>query len=364
MSSSSSSEASRLSFIDWTRGLGAAIMLQGHAYHSFTHPSLRESSTWIYSQFLGGMPPAIFLFLTGTTLGFLMDSQERKGATAGARVVGALKRARYLFVIAMLFRLQMWLFGLPKPWEDLLKVDVLNCMGIGVALLSVMAVFPTRERARLAAVLGLVIALLSPLMGQLDWTGVSVHLVRYLVPDPNFFGIFPWAAFLAFGLSFGSVVRLVPGEHYGRLMQWTAIAGFALIYASRYLSDLPFSVYAKSEFWVDSPLLVLIKTGITMLMLSFAYLWTAYAANPGWSWVRELGTHSLLVYWVHVELVYGRWFWFWKESLTIGQATLTAVGVVLVMVGMAWVAGHYRSMAWFRWWREKGAGLAVGQSRR
>ena len=360
----SSSDASRLSFIDWTRGLGAAIMLQGHAYHSFTHPSLRESPTWVYSQFLGGMPPAIFLFLTGTTLAFLMDSQERRGATAGRRVVEALKRARYLFAIAVLFRLQMWLFGLPKPWEDLLKVDVLNCMGVGVALLSVMAVFPTRERARLSAVLGFLIACASPLLTQFDWSGVSVHLARYLVPDPNFFGIFPWAAFLAFGLSFGSVVRLVPVEHYSRMMQWTAISGFALIYASRYLADLPFSVYAKSEFWVDSPLLVLIKTGITLLMLSFAYLWTNFAAGPGWSWVRELGTHSLLVYWVHVELVYGRWFWFWKESLTIPQATLTAVGVVLVMVGMAWVAGHYHRWGFVQRWQSRRAGLAVGQSSR
>ena len=359
-----SSDASRLSFIDWTRGFGAAIMLQGHAYHSFTHPSLRESATWVYSQFLGGMPPAIFLFLTGTTLAFLMDSQERRGASAGRRVLEALKRARYLFLIAILFRLQMWLFGLPKPWEDLLKVDVLNCMGVGVALLSVMAVFPTKERARLSAVLGLLIAGASPLVTQLDWSGVSVHVARYFVPDPNFFGIFPWVAFLAFGLSFGSVVRLVPGEHYPRMMQWMAITGFALIYASRYLAELPFSLYPKSEFWVDSPLLVLIKVGITLLMLSFAFLWTNYATGPGWSWVRELGTHSLLVYWVHVELVYGRWFWYWKESLTIPQSTLAAVGVVLVMVAMAWVAGHYQRWPFVQRWQSRRGGLAIGQGSR
>ena len=109
----------RLSFIDWTRGLGALVMLQGHAFHSFTHPSLRESPAFIYSQFVGGMPPAIFLFLTGVTLAFLMDSLERKGLSNGQRILGALKRSRYLFLLAFGFRIQMFLFGWPRPWEDI-----------------------------------------------------------------------------------------------------------------------------------------------------------------------------------------------------------------------------------------------------
>lgn len=367
----SSSDASRLSFIDWTRGFGAAIMLQGHAFHSFTDPSLRETPTWIYSQFLGGMPPAIFLFLTGTTLAFLMDSLERRHVAASQRILGALKRARYLLVIAVLFRLQMWLFGLPKPWEDLLKVDVLNCMAVSVGMFSLLAVLPARERARIAAILGLAIALAAPLISALDWSGVSVHVARYVVPDPNYFGIFPWASFLAFGLAFGTIVRMVPGEFYARLMQWTAITGMVVIYASRYASDLPFSLYAKSEFWIDSPLLVFIKVGVTLLMLSFGYLWTTFLTGTSWSWIRELGTHSLLVYWVHVELVYGRWFWFWKESLTIPQATLTAAGVIGLMVGMAWLAGHHTSVPWLGWWRRWRMGrvnsataVPVGEDRR
>ena len=60
--------------------------------------------------------------------------------------------------------------------------------------------------------------------------------------------------------------------------------------------------------------------------------WTRYAAPGGWSWVRQLGTTSLLVYWVHVELVYGRWLWMWKENLDLGQAAAVAVAVTLAML--------------------------------
>lgn len=331
----------RLSFIDWTRGISATIMLQGHAFHSFTHPSLRESPAFIYSQFVGGMPPAIFLFLTGVTLAFLMDSAERKGLTAGQRIVAALKRSRYLFLLAFGFRIQMFFFGWPRPWEDIFRVDVLNCMGFSVAALSLMAVFPTAERARLSAALGAAIAVASPLLAQLDWSAGPSIVQHYLAPDGVFFGFFPWAAFLAFGLAIGSAIRLTAVENLNRLVQWFAVGGLAAIYISQWASNLPFSLYTKSDFWIDSPWLVFIKTGICLLMLATGYVWTQYIAKPGWSWIRQLGTTSLLVYWVHVELVYGRWFWYWKENLTIGQASIMAVMVILSMIGLSYVRTNW-----------------------
>src|ERR1017187_9296310 len=88
--------AYRLQYIDWVRGLGAAIMLQGHVFDSFLKNDLRSGGPYVLSQFLGGMPPAIFLFLTGVTLAFLMDSTERKGMKPMLRVTTAFKRSGYL----------------------------------------------------------------------------------------------------------------------------------------------------------------------------------------------------------------------------------------------------------------------------
>src|SRR3954447_9812835 len=162
----------RLQYLDWVRGLGAIIMLQGHVFDSFLKNDHRQGSAYLLSQFVGGMPPALFLFLTGVTLAFLMDSTERKGMAPRERMFQALRRSGYLFFLAFAFRLQLWIFGLPAPWEGLFKVDVLNCMGLSIALLSVMALFKTAERIRLCAVLGLAIALASPLISGLDWSGV------------------------------------------------------------------------------------------------------------------------------------------------------------------------------------------------
>jgi len=331
---------SRLQFLDWVRGLGAVIMLQGHTYHSFLRQDLRGSSTFILSDFLGGLPSAIFLFLTGVTLAFLMDSRERQGAPASARVWVSLRRAGYILGLGFLVRIQMWVFAFPgSRWTDVLRVDVLNCMGLALAVMALMAAFRTAERVRLCAILGVAIAAAAPLASQIDWSGLHPFLRSYIVPDYASFGFFPWGAFVAFGVSLGSLIRILTHEQLERAMQWIAITGCVLIVGSQQLSELP-SVYAKSEFWLNSPFMILIKLGVILLLVAFAFLWNKHTAEK-WSWVRQLGTTSLLVYWVHLELIYGRWLGAWHSNLTIGQSSAGAVVMIALMVGMSAARTYY-----------------------
>jgi uncharacterized membrane protein len=352
--------AYRLQYLDWLRGLGAVIMLQGHVFHSFLKPELRGGGAFMLSQFVGGMPPAIFLFLTGVTLAFLMDSVERKGLTGRQRVVAVWRRSGYLFLLAFAFRIQLWLFAWPAPWTDLLRVDILNCMGFAVVALSGMALFRTTERVRLCAVLGMSIACAAPLISQMDWSWTPAVLRSYIVPDYTFFGFFPWAAYLAFGMSAGSILRSLRPEAVERSMQWAALLGGALVMGGQYFANLPFSVYPKSEFWLNSPAQVVIKLGVTLLLGALAYLWTQHGAGNRWSWVRQFGTTSLLVYWVHIEMVYGRWFGFLKNNLTVAQTTMAALIVIALMLALS-TAKTYRCRlraavslpGWSPWGREQ-----------
>src|SRR6478736_4205448 len=99
----------RVTFIDWLRGLAAVIMLQGHTFDAFLRPADRSGAWFTYSQFFGGEAAAIFLFLTGATYGMGMNRREHM--PPGARVLQALKRARFLFILAILFLLQGWIFA-------------------------------------------------------------------------------------------------------------------------------------------------------------------------------------------------------------------------------------------------------------
>lgn len=326
----------RLLYLDWVRGIAALIMLQGHVFQSFLRDDLRNGGPYVMSQFLGGMPPAVFLFLLGVTFAFLMDSQQKKGVAAAGRFGASLRRAGYLFAAAFAFRLQLWLFSIDKsPWTDLLRVDILNCMGLALLVLSAMAVFRTEERIRLCAVLGVAIAAASPLVSSLDWSGVPALVRNYIVPDHNFFGFFPWASFVAFGMSAGSILRLLKPEDAPATMQWLGWGGLALAFTAYAISSMPISIYTNSDFWLNSPALIFIKLGAILIFVAFAWVWNIRTTPENWSWIRQFGMTSLLIYWVHVELVYGRWFGALKDQLTLGQTVFAAGLTIALMLGLS-----------------------------
>ncbi len=332
------------------RGLAAITMLQGNVFHSFLRDDLRQGGPYLASQFVGGMPPAVFMFLLGVTFAFGMDSQERKGAAASSRFVSALKRAGQIFALAFAFRLQMWIVSIDKsPWTDLLRVDVLNTMGFALVCLAVMAVFRTAERIRLCAILGVLIAAAAPLISALDWTGVPPLVQHYIAPDRFYFGFFPWAAFVAFGMSVGSLLRSLERSQVGVAMQWLGGTGIALAFGAWFISTLPFSVYSSGDFWRDSPAVIFIKLGVLLMLLAFSYAWNLGLSANQWSIVRQFGVTSLLVYWVHVELVYGRWLWFFKENLTLPQTVTACVGVTVVMTGVSLMRTNWETVR--QWWQ-------------
>lgn len=339
----------RLPWLDWVRGIAAITMLQGHVFQSFLRDDLRGGGPYVTSQFAGGMPPAVFLFLLGITFAFLMDSQERKGFSAGRRFFAAARRSGYLFAAAFAFRLQLWLFSFDKsPWTDLFRVDILNCMGLALLVFSVMSVFRTVERIRLCAILGVAVAAASPLVSNINWTGVPEIVQNYIKPDHLFFGFFPWAAFVAFGMSAGSILRLLEPADVPVTMQWFGWGGLTLAFAAYTLSNLSPSLYANSDFWLNSPALIFIKTGVVLILITFAWVWNMRVGPTDWSWVRQFGFTSLLVYWVHVELVYGRWFGFLKSQLNVGQTVFAAVLTVLLMLGLSLIRTNWTAVkAWF-----------------
>ncbi len=329
-------KSGRLEFLDWARGFAAVMMLHGHVSHSFTDVKLHEESHFVLSQFVGGFPPAAFLFLTGITLAFLMDGSERQQLAPMDRLFKALRRSGYLWMMAFLFRLQLYLFGWGQTSaDDLFTVDILNCMGLALTVHSFLVLVPGVTRGHLALWMGLAITFLAPLITPYTSGWPSENLMHYFVPDARFFTFFPWAAYVSFGVAVGTALRLSSQENLPWLMTWAALLGTPLIFGSQYFSNLPFSLYPNSNFWVDGPGLVLIKTGLNLLLIVAAYFWTISFRPGSWSWVAQMGKASMVVYWVHIELVYGRWFGPWKGTLSVLETEVYFLAMTSLMLSLA-----------------------------
>ncbi len=334
----------RIEFLDWMRGCAAVVMLQGHTFDAFAKPEIRNGSWFILSQFIGGETAAIFLLLTGATFGMGMNRREH--LPAGQRVITALKRARYLFLLGLLFRLQGWIFAWGKsPVSDLFRVDILNAMGATAALVAILAFWNGMNRVRGGIIAGVLIAVVSPLMSAMNLNWLAAPARAYLVPAAEGFPIFPWGAYLAFGVALGSMIPLVERGAWNRIMQWSALIGLGLIMGGRYFADLPYSLYTTADFWLNSPALVACKMGVAFLVGSFAYIWMEYL-NTGWSFVRQLGTTSLIVYWVHVDLEYGPWFGPYRQKFGVIGCLLVALLMIPLMIGISVaftrIRAHYK----------------------
>jgi hypothetical protein len=84
-----------------------------------------------------------------------------------------------------------------------------------------------------------------------------------------------------------------------------------------------------------------------------------YPGAPQWGFspLIQLGQASLLVYWVHIEFVYGRVSILPKHAQTIGGATAGLVIICLAMLALAYIRTHATS-----WLKKKGPGGTTDSS--
>jgi uncharacterized membrane protein len=328
----------RFPFLDWMRGLAVLVMFECHTFNSFARLDVRSGGPYVLSQFIGGMAAPLFLFMAGMTLGFKMETLERREPNRWRRFMASLRRAGYVMAIAFAFRISNWIASMPRPdIAEITKVDILNSMGLGMGVVAAAALFEGKNRLRFALLGAIAVAALAPVVEGWNWSGTPQLIVEYLAPGDNRgrFPFFPCAAYIGFGLVAGAIVKRTAAEQMDRLMQWCAVIGFAVIFTAQYFANIPFSIYPAPDFWHSSPALVLIRTGISLALLAGAYLWTEYGAAPRWSWMQALGQTSLLVYWVHVMLVYGNIVKHWKRTLSIPETTLAFAIVTALMVALA-----------------------------
>jgi len=366
----------RLTHIDWMRGLACLLMFQTHCYDSWLAPAARKGGFFRWSQLLGTLPAPIFLFLAGAAVALVVDHKLRRGLAPGRIALETARRGAEILALGLLFRVQEWALGQPKaPWTDLLRVDILNEIGVSLMLLGlVYAMARTRGKtALLAGASAAGISLMTPLVWTtwqprwLPWYLESyingVH--TYGRPQPWLFPIFPWAAFALAGLAFGMILISAPArEHPGWAHLGYGAGGAVLFALALGLNALPVRLYPVYDFWHTSPNFFLARIGVLLMIVSLGYAWCSWTAKlvsrlpfgagiAGFSPLVQIGTTSLIVYWVHIEFVYGDFSILPKHGSGIAAASagLVSIFVAMVLLSLArtrWKGGGVRVREWLR----------------
>jgi uncharacterized membrane protein len=330
----------RRGYLDWMRGLAVVIMVGWHTLDSWTRPAEKAGDAFWYCMLVGGFGAPIFLFLAGVSVALAAGSRLRRAQTdsagaaepvdpSGYRATWAaawpmVKRGGWIWVLAILFRLQSDVLGgrtslyqlltLDVIRGNTLKVDILNVMGPAIA--GAAAVWGLARTVRGRIIGGVVVAAFfafaTPSIRA--WTaldGLHDGIEGYLRPfaGRTTFSLFPWAGFVFAGAAVGVLidrVRDAAGER--RLIAWLGAGGIALWVCSTASAYLP-PIAGPSDFWRSAPSFFFIRVGILVTLIAACYLWEArprLVGDPqGFSPMRQFGVTSLFVYWIHVELAYG-----------------------------------------------------------
>jgi uncharacterized membrane protein len=345
----------RLTYIDWMRGLACVLMFQTHCYDAWLSPAARKSSSLItWSQLGGTLPAPLFIFLAGVSFALLTDRLREKGVGRNAIARQTILRGAEIFGLGLLFRIQEFALGYPwSPWSDLLRVDVLNILGLSMILLGVLCraaaggtVVATRIKTFVGALFAAAaVSLLTPLVWttlrprSLPWPLESyingVHI--FSQPQPWLFPIFPWSAFAFAGLAVGFLLC----SDFARRQEAVVIAGLGGAgvlcgLLATLLDSSSTHLYAVYDYWHTSPNFFLMRCGILLLILDFSYLWCRWGlAHFGFSPIIQLGTTSLLVYLVHIEFVYGRFSILSKGQCSAAKATAGLATILIGMLGLS-----------------------------
>jgi uncharacterized membrane protein len=305
----------RKAYLDWLRGIGVLIMIEGHVIDSWTAAADRNREAYHWITFVGGIGGApVFLFLAGMALVLATSSRMRRGLSEEEAAAAARRRGWQIFGLAFLFRLQAWLISGGSMWT-LLKVDILNVLGFSMVVAAVTWGAGTRPSRRwwfvAAAVL---IPFSTPLVREFGpLAALPDPLEWYLRPagSATTFTLFPWAAFLFAGCAAGFWLDTRTIAEERRVNLAFTIIGAVVALAGYGASLLP-PIYAQTSFWTSSPTFFFIRLGILLMLVGIAYAVVGKGAEASRarsliarSPIQELGRSSLFVYWIHVEMAYG-----------------------------------------------------------
>jgi fucose 4-O-acetylase-like acetyltransferase len=130
--------------------------------------------------------------------------------------------------------------------------------------------------------------------------------------------------------------------------------GVGLFYLSNWLDARSLQLYPDYDYWHTSPNFFLARVAIILVIVFASYVWCRWGLGQvGFSPMIQMGQTSLLVYWVHIEFVYGRFSILTKNGESIPMATLgfliiTGAMVLLSIARTRWTDHRAEILSWFK----------------
>ena len=350
----------RIEFIDLLRGWAVIVMIQTHVFNATLPAGITDSGFYQVLRFIDGLVAPSFLFASGMAYAVTTRRKINDYLSFGPPLFRQLWRLTFVLLIG---------YGLHIPkfnyyhlryeagslaWQMFWQADVLQCIAVSLLFLQVMLLLLRSEQRLYRMMIGVTLAVIfaTPVAWGIDfWNLLPVPLASYMNGlHYSLFPVFPWSAFLFAGALCGYFylrAKDAGGEDagaksIGAMMTKTSLWGVGMIALSFAVHPLAAMIYPGYAYWL-SPSFFMLRLGLVLLLCVLMYLFENRRGVSPRSVVALMGRESLLVYTVHLMLVYGKFGSYTfadrvHQSFGYGEAALTTLLLagLMYLLALAW----------------------------
>ncbi|MDH4211092.1 MAG: heparan-alpha-glucosaminide N-acetyltransferase domain-containing protein [candidate division WOR-3 bacterium] len=324
----------RYLFLDMLRALAVAEMIHGHSLEGLLDTALRSTPFFVNWTHVRGYTAPVFLFAAG--FAFALATLPRVDEYSKFSKTLLTRLRRLFFVVLLGYLMYLPYFSLRQTilsigtsgWDNLLRVDILRCIGVSALFLQLWFLLKPKRIATWIVVGAITIALpiLTPVVRQSDFVLNLPAFIRYYFVDSRF-PLFYYASFLFLGFMLGSLFT----NRQGSWLKYSVIAAVLLILFGQVL-NWSGALYALRGFITRGGVIIL----LTVLLERGERLWERMPRA-----VKYFGKESLVVYVVHLMIIYGSVLnrglvSYWGRTLSYSEVYLFVVWLFAAMVILAY----------------------------
>lgn len=341
----------RIIFLDLMRAIAVFMMVQGHTIHTVLDLELRSKEYLFYSiwHFMRGFTAPIFMFTAGVVFTYLLNLNDlpfkdnpriKKGFKRFLLLLGTGYLLRYpthrIFDFSNVSEKQMLIF---------FNVDALHLIAFGILFIILFRYTAEKFKVDGKIVYGistLLFFLIAPVFKSYNFLAVlPVQIAAYLNYDTgSFFPLFPWAGYVLAGGVLGKYLAQNPGIQRQKIFSKNLfIIGLTILLASVLMISLEDMFYSSGKYWRGAASISFYRLGAVVLLNAFvSYLALKLEKIPNIIFLA--GRHTLLIYVVHLVMLYGCVFFPglysspFGQTLNTWQSILSACFMICLMSGM------------------------------
>lgn len=349
----------RIIFLDLLRAFAVLMMIQGHTVHTLLDNSLRSDDYILFTiwEFFRGFTAPIFMFTAGTVFTYLFLSNG-KPWKENPRVKKGILRFLTLVGIGYLLRYptpRIFDFSSvsEQSWLIFYSVDTLHLIGFG--LLSLVLLFWVAEKLSVKAhylflFTSALIFFIYPWTKLVDWSKIfPLPIANYFTSDyGSIFPLVPWLGYVLGGGILGSYLISHQGIYKKKRFMISIFLLGAIFYSASVLTNwLGYSFFQEQGTFTTSWEFVLQRIGGVLIVCSVMVIIAKFVKDIP-NFIKIIGRHSLLIYVVHLILLYGSaWLpGMWQcypESFSLSMTLLSVVIMYTLMFGMVIILEKVKS---------------------